>query len=91
MIENEIVKALYTYVFGNRYLLAMGVLFVVAFITLAFRAGKVVLFMVMIPLISAFLIGSTFIEIPLWMSIVAWLFAGGILGMIVLSFVYQRA
>jgi hypothetical protein len=88
LIENTIASGIFEYVVGNNMLMALLVIMVIVIMLLAIKAGKVVIMMLLIPLISVFVVSTTFIEIPKYIIILMWIIVGFIFGGAILAYAF---
>jgi len=89
LITNEIAVGVYQYVAGNAGLMALMVIAIIVIMLFAIRAGKIVVLMLLIPVISTFIVSTTFIEIPKYASILLWLIVGFIFGGALIAFAFR--
>ena len=86
---NNIATGFYQYVAGNAGLMALMVIAIIVIMLFAIKAGKIVVLMLIIPLISTMLVSTALIEIPKYTSILLWLIAGFIFGGALIAFVFR--
>lgn len=86
---NNIATAFYQYIAGNAGLMALMVIAIIVIMLFAIKAGKIVVLMLIIPLISTMMISTAIIEIPKYTSILLWLVVGFIFGGALIAFVFR--
>ena len=86
---NNIATGVYQYVAGNAGLMALMVVMIIVIMLFAIKAGKIVVLMLIIPLISTMLVSTALIEIPKYASVLLWLIVGIIFGGALIAFVFR--
>lgn len=89
MITNEIASGVYQYVAGNAGLMALMVIAVIVIMLFAIRAGKVVVLMLIIPVISTFMVSTAMIEIPKYTAILMFIIVGFIFGGAIIAYAFR--
>jgi len=89
LITDNIASSVYQYVAGNGVIMALMVIAIVVIMLFAIRAGKIVVMMLLIPLISTMIVSTAMIEIPKYSVVLMWLIVGFIFGGAIIAYAFR--
>jgi len=85
---NNIAATFYQYIAGNTTIMALMVIAIIVIMLFAIRAGKIVVMMLLIPLISM-IVSTAMIEIPKYAVILMWIIVGFIFGGAIIAYAFR--
>jgi len=86
---NNIAATFYQYIAGNATIMTLMVIAIVVIMLFAIRAGKIVVLMLLIPLISTMIVSTAMIELPKYAVILMWMIAGFIFGGAIIAYAFR--